>query len=97
MKYFSFLHLFLVRFQDFEIKDTSPEYLALHPMGSKKQTSLVNEHFEHVMSDDDQSLSDASTSSQDEPANGISLTYCAKFVSIKSSCKPKPNASSIQM
>lgn len=57
--------------QDFEIKDTSPEYLALHPMGSKKQTSLVNEHFEPVMSDDDQSLSDASTSSQDEPAAGM--------------------------
>lgn len=60
-------------FQDFEIKDTSQEYLALHPMGSKKQTSLLNEHFEPVMSDDDQSLSDsdASTSSHDdEPANG---------------------------
>ena len=42
-------------------------------MGSKKQTSLLKEHFEPVMSDDDQSLSDsdASTSSQDEPANGM--------------------------
>ncbi|BAU02650.1 uncharacterized protein HKW66_Vig0121780 [Vigna angularis] len=59
--------------EDFEIKDTSQEYLALHPMGSKKQTSLLNEHFEPVMSDDDQSLSDsdASTSSHDEPANGV--------------------------
>jgi len=42
-------------------------------MGSKKQTSLLKEHFEPVMSDDGQSLSDsdASTSSQDEPANGM--------------------------
>ncbi|KAG5037341.1 hypothetical protein JHK86_018181 [Glycine max] len=59
--------------EEFEIKDSSQEYLALHPMGSKKQTSLLKEHFEPVMSDDDQSLSDsdASTSSQDEPANGM--------------------------
>jgi len=42
-------------------------------MGSKKQTSLLKEHFEPVKSDDDQSLSDsdASTSSHDEPANGV--------------------------
>jgi len=40
---------------------------------SKKQTSLINEHFEPVMSDDDEALSDsdASTSSHDEPANGV--------------------------
>ncbi|CAJ1952162.1 unnamed protein product [Sphenostylis stenocarpa] len=59
--------------KDFEIKDSSQEYLALHPMGSKKQTSLLKEHFEPVLSDDDQSLSDsdASTSSHDEPANGV--------------------------
>ncbi|KAL2319234.1 hypothetical protein Fmac_028203 [Flemingia macrophylla] len=59
--------------KDFEIKESSEEYLALHPRGSKKQTSLLKEHFEHVMSDDDQSLSDsdASTSSQDELANGM--------------------------
>lgn len=60
--------------EDFEIKDSSQEYLALHPMGvSKKQTSLINEHFEPVMSDDDEALSDsdASTSSHDEPANGV--------------------------
>ncbi|KAG4991892.1 hypothetical protein JHK87_025349 [Glycine soja] len=59
--------------EEFEIKDSSQEYLALHPMGSKKQTSLLKEHFEPVMSDDGQSLSDsdASTSSQDEPANGM--------------------------
>ncbi|XP_027358064.1 nucleolar protein 10 isoform X2 [Abrus precatorius] len=59
--------------EDFEIKDSSQEYLALHPMGSKKQTSLLKEHFEPVMSDDDQSLSDsdASTSSKDEPENRV--------------------------
>ncbi|XP_057430255.1 uncharacterized protein LOC130723284 [Lotus japonicus] len=58
--------------KEFEIKETSEEYLALHPMGSsKKQTSLLDEHFEPVMSDDDQSLndSDAPESSEDEPAN----------------------------
>lgn len=67
------LRLLLIPFQEFEIKDSSQEYLALHPMGSKKQTSLLKEHFEPVMSDDGQSLSDsdASTSSQDEPANGM--------------------------
>ncbi|CAL0317099.1 unnamed protein product [Lupinus luteus] len=54
--------------EDFEIKEASQEYLALHPNGSKKQTSLLNEHFEPVMSDDDQSLSDndAPASSEDE-------------------------------
>lgn len=37
---------------------------------SKKQTSLLNEHFEPVMSDDDDhGLSDALASSEDEPAN----------------------------
>ncbi|KAG5142412.1 hypothetical protein JHK82_018107 [Glycine max] len=37
------------RITEFEIKDSSQEYLALHPMGSKKQTSLLKEHFEPVM------------------------------------------------
>ena len=45
-------------------------------MGSKKQTSLLNEHFEPVMSDDDQSLSDPDASasyasSEDGPANTL--------------------------
>ncbi|XP_061356188.1 uncharacterized protein LOC133300623 [Gastrolobium bilobum] len=59
--------------ENFEIKESSQEYLALHPMGSKKQTSLLEEHFEPVMSDDDQDLrdSDASASSEDEPANKV--------------------------
>lgn len=69
---FLILTTILIWFQEFEIKETSEEYLALHPMGSsKKQTSLLDEHFEPVMSDDDQSLndSDAPESSEDEPAN----------------------------
>jgi ribosome biogenesis protein ENP2 len=39
-------------------------------MGAKKQTSLLTEHFEPVMSDDDLSLGedDADASSEDEPA-----------------------------
>lgn len=38
---------------------------------SKKQKSLLKEHFEPVMSDEDQSQSDSdvSASSEDEPAN----------------------------
>ncbi|GAU42504.1 hypothetical protein TSUD_101180 [Trifolium subterraneum] len=56
--------------KEFEIKEDSEEYLALHPMGAKKQTSLLNEHFEPVMSDDDLSLGedDGDASSEDEPA-----------------------------
>ncbi|KAK2423458.1 nucleolar protein [Trifolium repens] len=56
--------------KEFEIKEDSEEYLALHPMGVKKQTSLLKEHFEPVMSDDDLSLGedDADASSEDEPA-----------------------------
>ena len=62
----------LILFQVYEIDETSQEYLALHPMAvSKKQKSLLKEHFEPVMSDEDQSQSDSdvSASSEDEPAN----------------------------
>ncbi|XP_004514900.1 uncharacterized protein [Cicer arietinum] len=52
--------------EDFEIKESSEEYLALHPMGAKKQTSLLKEHFEPVMSDDDLSLGEDGASSEDE-------------------------------
>lgn len=71
MKHVSFSQLALtIWFQEFEIKETSEEYLALHPMGaSKKQTSLLKEHFEAVTSDDDQSLGDSEASSEDEPVN----------------------------
>ncbi|PSS34975.1 Zinc finger C2H2 protein like [Actinidia chinensis var. chinensis] len=52
---------------DFEVDGFSAEYLALHPMAAaKKQPSLVEEHFQPVMEDEDhcQSDSDASTASQ---------------------------------
>ncbi|KAK2654321.1 hypothetical protein Ddye_014177 [Dipteronia dyeriana] len=57
--------------KDFEIDELAPEYIALHPMASQKQPSLVEEHFEPATDDDDQSLSDsdasvASQSSEDD-------------------------------
>lgn len=59
--------------EDFQIDEQSTEYLSLHPQTSKKQPSLLEEHFEPVMEDDEQSIddSDASTSesSEDEPSN----------------------------
>ncbi|KAJ6967917.1 hypothetical protein NC653_035986 [Populus alba x Populus x berolinensis] len=60
--------------KDFEIDENSKEYLALHPMASMKQPSLVAEHFELLTEDEDQSLSDsdnsaASQSSGDEHSN----------------------------
>ncbi|THG03512.1 nucleolar protein 10 [Camellia sinensis] len=60
--------------KDFEVDEFSQEYLALHPMASKKQPSLVEEHFEPVMEDDEQDLSDfdaspASSSSEDDRTN----------------------------
>lgn len=55
--------------QDFEIDEMSQEYLALHPVASsKKQPSLVEEHFEPVFEDEDQGSSD-SDASEDEPNN----------------------------
>ncbi|XP_058779910.1 uncharacterized protein LOC131653671 [Vicia villosa] len=54
--------------KEFEINENSEEYLALHPMGTKKQTSLLTEHFEPV-SDDDRSQGEDDASSEDEPAN----------------------------
>ena len=57
--------------QDFEIDENSAEYLALHPMASMKQPSLVAEHFELLTEDEDQSLSDSdnSAASGDEHSN----------------------------
>ncbi|KAH9657792.1 NUC153 domain-containing protein [Citrus sinensis] len=58
--------------KDYQIDEFSQEYIALHPMATQKQSSLVEEHFEPVMEvDKDQSLSDsdvsaASQSSDDE-------------------------------
>lgn len=42
--------------KDFEVDEFSQEYLSLHPMASKKQPSLMEEHFEPVMEDEDESL-----------------------------------------
>lgn len=59
--------------QDFEVDETSAEYLALHPVASMKKPSLIDEHFEAVMEDEDSpSDSDASTashSSEDDHTN----------------------------
>lgn len=40
----------------------SPEYLALHPTASKKQPSLIEEHFEPVQSDEELGMDDSDTS-----------------------------------
>lgn len=57
--------------KDFEIDEESYEYRALHPVASQKQPSLVEEHFEPVMEDEDQSDDVASPSelSDEEPSN----------------------------
>ncbi|KAJ4716803.1 Nucleolar protein 10-like [Melia azedarach] len=57
--------------KDYQIDEFSQEYVALHPLPSQKQPSLVEEHFEPVMEDEDESMSDsdvsaASHSSEDE-------------------------------
>ena len=57
--------------QDFEVDEDSTEYLSLHPQSGKKQSSLLEEHFEAVMEDEEQSFDDsgasASQSSDEEP------------------------------
>lgn len=59
--------------QNFEIDELSQEYLALHPMASTKQPSLVEEHFQPVLEDSDENLSNSDASvesdSEDEPSN----------------------------
>lgn len=63
------LHQFnLIFLQDFEVDELSYEYLALHPLAPSTKPSLEEEHFEPVMEDEDQSLSDsdAPESSDDE-------------------------------
>lgn len=61
--------------KDFEVDEQSQEYLALHPVASTKQPSLVDEHFEPVMDDEDQGFSDSNASamldsSDDEKTDG---------------------------
>ncbi|KAJ0246784.1 Embryo sac development arrest 7 [Hirschfeldia incana] len=56
---------------DFQIDPESYEYGVLHPVtSSKKQPSLVDEHFEAVTDDDENSDSDASQGSDDESEDG---------------------------
>ncbi|KAI3460683.1 hypothetical protein Pfo_017346 [Paulownia fortunei] len=61
--------------KDFEVDEFSQEYLALHPMASTtKKPSLLEEHFETVAGEDEQSISgsdvsSASGSSEDEREN----------------------------
>ncbi|XP_072966669.1 uncharacterized protein [Typha angustifolia] len=53
--------------KDFEVDEESTEYLALHPQSAKRQPSLIDEHFEPVLEDEEQeglSDSDASVDSQ---------------------------------
>lgn len=65
---------FLTVLQEFEIDEFSQEYLALHPMlATMKQPSLVEEHFEAVTDDDNFSDADGQ-SSEDEHADGKSMT-----------------------
>jgi ribosome biogenesis protein ENP2 len=56
---------------DFQIDKDSYEYGVLHPVASsKKQPSLLDEHFEAVSDDDENSDSDASQPSDDEADDG---------------------------
>lgn len=58
-------------FQDYQVDTESYEYGVLHPVASsKKQPSLLEEHFEAVSDDDENSDSDASQSSDDEVDDG---------------------------
>ncbi|KAK8514652.1 hypothetical protein V6N13_103191 [Hibiscus sabdariffa] len=61
--------------KDFEIDDRSQEYLALHPMGSKKQSSLVEEHFDPIMENDDQSLSDSDVSEASQSSEDLNTNH----------------------
>lgn len=58
--------------QNFEIDELSQDYLALHPVASTKHPSLVEEHFEPVVEDSDQSLSnsDAIASESEDELSG---------------------------
>lgn len=56
--------------QEFEIDEESYEYLSLHPVSSNKQPSLVEEHFERVMEDEDHSFSDSDVSAASQSSEG---------------------------
>ncbi|XP_058084705.1 uncharacterized protein LOC131232471 [Magnolia sinica] len=49
--------------KDFEVDELSPEFLALHPVASKKNPSLIEEHFEPVLqNEEEQGISDSDAS-----------------------------------
>ncbi|XP_015902996.3 uncharacterized protein LOC107435875 [Ziziphus jujuba] len=52
--------------KDFEIDELSQEYLSLHPVASQKNPSLVEEHFEAVMENGNENLSDSDASAISE-------------------------------
>ncbi|KAL7128478.1 hypothetical protein ABFS83_14G319700 [Erythranthe nasuta] len=62
----------LFKNKDFEVDESSKEYMALHPMATTtKKTSLLEEHFETVEGEDEESVSgsDGTGSSDDENSN----------------------------
>ncbi|KAK4804898.1 hypothetical protein SAY86_004715 [Trapa natans] len=72
--------------KDYEIDEQSREYLALHPMGSKKQANLVEEHFEPVMEgaeDDDSGYSDASEEDFDDNSNIKKKSHAPRLYEVK--------------
>lgn len=72
-----FVNFILYCFQEFEIDEFSEEYLALHPiLATKKQPSLIEEHFEPIMENDqsDSDVSAASQSSEDVHADGKNVS-----------------------
>lgn len=53
--------------QDFEVDEFSKEYLALHPMpATTNKPSLLEEHFEALSEDDEQSISGSDVPSEDD-------------------------------
>lgn len=64
--------------KEFEIDEFSEQYLALHPiLATTKQPSLIEEHFEPIMENNDQSDTDVSAadqSSEDEYADGKTVS-----------------------
>ncbi|CDP09542.1 unnamed protein product [Coffea canephora] len=74
--------------KDFEIDEFSQEYLAFHPIASTKQPSLVEEHFEPVMEDedldaDDSDVSAAGQSSDNEDAGGRKKSRVPRLYEVK--------------
>lgn len=55
--------------QDFEIDEESKEYLALHPQAATKEPHLVEEHFDSVSEDDQQSDGNASDASAESDSD----------------------------